>query len=205
MTRTLHKVTCFITRQGSLGRELLLIHHPNAGVQITAGTVEPGEDPEAAARREAGEESGLSRLRLVRTLGQEDEEAAEGTLFIARNTTVYSRPEANSFDWAHLRTGLQVEVLRRAAGFTQVCYAEKDDALDPHYTTYEITGWVPDETLTDQRTRHFYLFETEEATSRQWSVAIDHHVFELFWADAGHLPTLVPPQDEWLKWLVDIL
>jgi 8-oxo-dGTP pyrophosphatase MutT (NUDIX family) len=59
MSLTRHKVTCFITRQRRQGQELLLINHPNAGVQIPAGTVEPGEDLETAAIREAVEESGL--------------------------------------------------------------------------------------------------------------------------------------------------
>jgi len=41
----LHKVTAFILRPALGGPELLLIQHPYAGIQIPAGTVEPGEDP----------------------------------------------------------------------------------------------------------------------------------------------------------------
>ena len=53
------KVTAFILRPGSQGAELLLLRHPTAGVQLPAGTVEPGEYHAAAAVREACEETGL--------------------------------------------------------------------------------------------------------------------------------------------------
>lgn len=43
--------------------ELLVLEHteafPDAGVQVPAGGVEPGEDPEGTARRELFEETGL--------------------------------------------------------------------------------------------------------------------------------------------------
>ncbi len=49
MTGIVYKVTCFITQVHKNGPELLLFNHPNAGTQIPAGTVNPGEDIEAAA------------------------------------------------------------------------------------------------------------------------------------------------------------
>lgn len=45
-----------ITRRG--GAEVLLFAHPHAGWQIVKGTVEPGETPALAARREFLEETG---------------------------------------------------------------------------------------------------------------------------------------------------
>lgn len=42
---------------------------PSAGVQVPAGTVEPGEHPVAAVLREAAEETGLAGLRVERLLG----------------------------------------------------------------------------------------------------------------------------------------
>ena len=55
------------------GRIVLLHHpdHPEAGIQIPAGTMEDGETPEAAVLREAFEETGLPGLRIVRFLGRE--------------------------------------------------------------------------------------------------------------------------------------
>lgn len=53
-------------------RLLLFTHpeHPEAGIQVPAGTMERGEDPAIAALREAHEESGLRALRLERWLGR---------------------------------------------------------------------------------------------------------------------------------------
>ena len=200
MSQTVHKVTCFITRPGDRGTDLLLFHHPNAGVQIPAGTVEPGEAPEAAAMREAAEESGLTGLVLLRSLREVDDPPPKGYILVAHPTPVYSRPQMGSLDWAHFRTGLPVEELRHEAGFTQVRYEEHDRFPDPQYATYNITGWVPDEALTSQRTRHFYQFSAPSQTPEKWSVAIDNHVFELFWAPLNDLPPIVPPQDGWLKY-----
>ena len=140
MNSPVHKVTCFITRYQKSGHELLLFNHPNVGVQIPAGTVNPGEDLESAARREASEETGLSDLVLERSLGEAEDPPLPGYVLVAHPTPVYSRPDTCSYDWAHFRTGLPVQVLRHAAGFTQVCFEETDRYLDPQYSTYNITG-----------------------------------------------------------------
>jgi 8-oxo-dGTP pyrophosphatase MutT (NUDIX family) len=62
MPPTLGKVTAFITRRTNSERELLHIQHPHAGIQIPAGTLEPGERPETAILREAEEETGLNAI-----------------------------------------------------------------------------------------------------------------------------------------------
>jgi 8-oxo-dGTP pyrophosphatase MutT (NUDIX family) len=203
MNTSVHKVTCFIIRPGKNETELLLFNHPDVGVQIPAGTVNPGEDPETAARREAGEESGLEGLILLRKLGEVDDPPPAGYILIAHPTPVYSRPDTHSYGWAHYRTGLPVEVLRHEAGFTQVRFEETDRFIDPQYATYSITGWVPDEALASQRIRHFYLFNAPNPTPNRWSVAVDYTIFELFWAALNKLPPIVTPQDGWVRWLSD--
>jgi 8-oxo-dGTP diphosphatase len=55
------------------GDRLLVFRHtqfPEAGIQVPAGTVEPGEPPQAAVLREAWEESGLQELEVRGFLGQ---------------------------------------------------------------------------------------------------------------------------------------
>jgi 8-oxo-dGTP pyrophosphatase MutT (NUDIX family) len=67
---TRRKVFAYITH----GQRLLVFRHPfvpEAGLQVPAGTVEPGESPEAAVLREAREETGLSGLELVSFLGEQ--------------------------------------------------------------------------------------------------------------------------------------
>jgi 8-oxo-dGTP pyrophosphatase MutT (NUDIX family) len=68
MPRIKHKVFAYITQ----GERLLVFRHadaPEAGIQVPAGTVEPGESFDAAVLREAYEETGLQELTLVAALG----------------------------------------------------------------------------------------------------------------------------------------
>ena len=67
MTRFVEKVVAYITRETSL----LVFRHvdSDAGIQVPAGTLEPGEDIEDGALREAKEETGLSHLVMRRFLG----------------------------------------------------------------------------------------------------------------------------------------
>ena len=64
------KVFAYITH----GDRLLLLAHPHApeaGIQVPAGTLEPGESPEAGVLREAWEETGLRDLAPMRFLGEQ--------------------------------------------------------------------------------------------------------------------------------------
>jgi 8-oxo-dGTP diphosphatase len=62
------KVIAYVTRGGHL---LVLRHpaYPEAGIQVPAGTVDPGESPQEAVLRETREETGLSALRIIKFLG----------------------------------------------------------------------------------------------------------------------------------------
>ena len=67
---TRFKVFAYITHQ----QRLLVMAHPHvpeAGIQVPAGTLEPGESPEAGVLREAWEETGLDDLRCVAYLGEQ--------------------------------------------------------------------------------------------------------------------------------------
>src|SRR5688572_29906730 len=73
-----HKVLAYITRPAADGRlQLLVFTQPawqdgqeDPGVQVPAGTVDPGETPELAVLREAFEEAGLSGLAIRVKLGE---------------------------------------------------------------------------------------------------------------------------------------
>ena len=188
----LEKVTAFILRQDPCGPDLLLFEHPSAGIQVPAGTVEQGEDPQAAALREGREESGLKGLKLEAYLGSAVERPVIGDHFISQATTVYSRPSVTSFDWARFRRGLTVQLLRRVDGFAHVTFKEPNRWPDPQYPTYQITGWVPEEVLTRTATRHFYLFSHSGQTPASWTVTTDNHKFKLFWVPINSLPNTAP-------------
>ncbi len=65
--KTRHRAYAYITS----GSRLLLFTQPGApeaGIQVPAGTIGPGEKPEDAVMREAEEETGLTGLRYERFL-----------------------------------------------------------------------------------------------------------------------------------------
>ena len=65
------KVIAYITQEDKL---LVFRHpfHPEAGIQVPAGTIEPGESPQEAVLREAHEETGFSELELRAFLGMQE-------------------------------------------------------------------------------------------------------------------------------------
>lgn len=66
------KVYAYIVHPFCNRDHLLVFRHldfPEAGIQVPGGTVEPGEPLQAAAMREAFEETGLNGLHLVDKLG----------------------------------------------------------------------------------------------------------------------------------------
>lgn len=197
----LKKVTALITRDAGSRRELLLFEHPTAGIQIPAGTVEMDETPQAAVLREAREETGLHALSIRQALGQRAEDPPPHRRVVWQPTTVYSRPDAESFDWSRFPRGVEVQVLRRAEGFTHVRFVEWDDYPAPQFVTYAITGWVPDDTLTSQRHRYLYWLTCQEETPDRWELLTDHHRFAPFWAPLDDLPLIIAPQRPWLAFL----
>lgn len=69
METVIGKVSCFVLHPRD-HRLLVFAHtdHPEAGIQVPAGTIEAGEDPAVAAVREAEEETGFGGFRIVRLL-----------------------------------------------------------------------------------------------------------------------------------------
>lgn len=74
------KVVAYIVRDG----RIIVFRHGDdesldeSGIQVPAGTIEPGELPADAALREAHEETGLHGLRLVRYLGAAGRRSGRG-------------------------------------------------------------------------------------------------------------------------------
>lgn len=95
------KVVAYITWDNAL----LVFRHPDypeAGIQVPAGTIEPGETPENAVLREAFEETGIPGLALATLLGEQ-----------VYNMTPFGKDEAHHRYFFHLRcAGLQPQTWR---------------------------------------------------------------------------------------------
>lgn len=200
----LHKVAAFITRESARGIELLLLAHPYAGNQLPAGTVEENEDPRDAAVREAREETGLD-ARVVTQIGHLDEELPRDKLAVVKNTIVYARPDATSFDWARVPRGNWVCFERAHGNWTQITYEEPDQYPNANYTTYRITGWVPNDTLARRQRRHFFHLIADDETRESWTQFSDNHQFRLFWASLAALPEIASPQNRWVEYVCEEL
>jgi len=107
-------------RQGGLEAALMLSHH-GAWV-LPKGRIEPGEEPEQAARREVAEEVGLTGLALRGALGETEHEfAGEGVRYHKRvawflyeagaEDEVRPAPEHGSLDCGWLPVARALELL----------------------------------------------------------------------------------------------
>lgn len=65
------KVQAYITRDTDTGRQLLVFEHADeeAGIQVPAGSINPGETPDQAVLRETAEEAGVTDVTIVGYLG----------------------------------------------------------------------------------------------------------------------------------------
>ncbi|MEO8288460.1 MAG: NUDIX domain-containing protein [Chloroflexota bacterium] len=108
MNRT-KKVIAYITRVGPLGwSELLVFEHrdyPGAGLQVPAGTVKDGEAVETAVLREATEETGLEKCRLMRKLAVYDWFNTSSGQINERHVFHLTAPDGTADEWTWVETG----------------------------------------------------------------------------------------------------
>ena len=185
-------------RQGQ--PQVLLFQHPQAGIQIPAGTVEEGEDWQTAVLREAAEETGLTQLAIQRHLGQIDNELAPDEAILNRKCQILSQPDEHSIPFQPIFSrGYTLRVGKEHGRFRQITYLEYDQLPNPQAITLYIDGWLPSHYLSTVKTRHYVQLTCHETTPDRWSLPGDNnHVFSPFWADLQPKPTVVAPQNRWL-------
>ncbi|MFG2106652.1 NUDIX hydrolase [Micromonospora chersina] len=102
------RVAAYVLRRTPEGPELLVFDHvdfPEAGTQVPAGGMEPGETPTQAAVREVAEETGLTGVEAVAELGV-SEWPHPVTGRARRTTYVQLRATGGTAaDWAHRVAG----------------------------------------------------------------------------------------------------
>ena len=207
MNKVVQKVTAFIVREKDGIKELLVFKHPTAGVQIPAGTVEEGEDIEAAVKREAYEETGLQFVKIENYLGCFENELENNQRIIAETTQVYIEPNLNAIPYKRkLPKGLTVDYLSTQEDFTHISYIEYeyDKFHKPTCIDANITGWIPNENLSAEKKRHFFLMSTQEETEDAWELKSDMgHIFKPYWTPLSPKPKIIPPQDRWLDFVYE--
>jgi 8-oxo-dGTP pyrophosphatase MutT (NUDIX family) len=197
-SKRIDKVTAFVTRGSGEAAELLLFRHPVAGVQLPAGTVELGEEPEAAVLREVREEAGMSAVKAD-YLGKLEGEAAPGEGVILRPTKIFDEPsfDASSGGYA-LRRGSPVEVIGSEGDFAEIIAEPIDLRYDPPRRVPGVRGFVRRSLLASGYVRYFYHLTLTEPVLDEWDVFSDAHVYHLFWSPLRPRPALHPLQEPWL-------
>ena len=207
MSKVVQKVTAFIIRERNGVKELLVFKHPTAGVQIPAGTVEKDEDIETAVKREVYEETGLQLVKTENYLGCFENELENNQRIVAETTQVYIEPDLTAIPYKRrLPKGLTIDYLSTRKDFTQISYIayEYDKFHKPISIDTNITGWIPNEKLSAQKKRHFFLMSTQEKTADVWELKGDQgHIFKPYWTPLSPKPNIISPQDKWLDFVYE--
>jgi ADP-ribose pyrophosphatase YjhB (NUDIX family) len=198
------KVTTFVTRGRGAAAELLVFWHSGAGTQVPAGTVEDGEDFEAAACREVVEETGLADLELVADLGVRSSDLPAGRAAIIRKVFLQTRPGPDGPRTAWPFRNVMVRVVAEQDGYARVVYEERDlddENPDDALVVARFEGWVPVDALRYRQERGFYHFRAREESPDEWQqVENDMFVLHLSWVPLTPKPTvLLPGQQDWLE------
>lgn len=197
----MHKVAAFITRGQGQTQELLVIDHPDAGIQLPAGTVEPAETPDTAVLREVREEAGLTAVSLITKLASFNQLQGDQRV-MGETTAIKAGPEP---DAAYLdisfRRGWTVREIQRQEQMVHICYEEYEFHNNlPGKAILVRKGWVPATAVTDQLKRHLYHLRPTRPLPAEWRADPGDHghaPWRLFWLPLASAQ-LVQGQHEWL-------
>jgi len=193
----IEKVTLFITRETPSGIELLMFQHPNAGIQLPAGTVEIDEIPEQAAFREAFEETGLDQWEWVQALGVEIVPILDGQLALLKAFTLHN-PEGMPH-FAQLQRGAKVQRLSVHDNLARVRY-ENERMQDGQIIYEHIVGELPAALLVESQRRTFFHLRTAQQTPERWDHPADMGwTFTCFWTPLANHAVLHSTQAGWLE------
>lgn len=195
----IEKVTAFVIRKKNGVPQLLVFSHPSAGIQIPAGTLEENETLEKSLVREIKEETGLSKLKIIKKLGETLKFTGPNEAYLTQTLRCYSWPaQAAKRNGPLCNRGLLLQTFERKVGFTHVKYAEHDLNKEPPVLLLELEGWLPSDALTREIRRHFYLLKVEEDTPEYWKIEADRgNIFQCYWVDVNAIPELIGEQAEW--------
>lgn len=202
----LGKVTAFVTRETPYGGELLVFRHPNAGVQLPAGTIEPGESPEDAVLREVKEETDLSSVEIVRCLAMITIAEEEIPLQEDEYLPLYTVPrmrypgETNVPHWRVVCRSERVRVIERQGEYAKVNRYQYKLLDNGEFAVIRcVAGWVETDALTKHMERYLFQLRLTAPAPEVWEKRADlRHIFQLYWVPLNGDPGLVKGQRKWL-------
>ena len=193
------KVTICAVSSGLPGHSLLVFRHPTGGVQLPAGSVEPGEQPEKAALRELFEETGVDRVGELQQLRVVVTDLGAGGGVLLQSVELSSGFALREGEQGQLlRRGLPVRVIAEEPGATHICYEEFDYSVEPKVVTSAISGWVPAGAVARSLERIIFRARVERDSRTAWAHFADGQLLEVAWVPLRPKPQLVGPQQAWL-------
>jgi len=211
------KVTAFVTRRRDDISELLVFQHPTAGIQLPAGTIDDGETPLQAVVREVFEETGLTSLGSVTSLGLMSAMGGPSDRMVIDDTPFYAEPRVDS-DSIPITIGMGIEVPTLRRGYW--CELVKDDGdwccVAYHYgtivdgleTSIRKLGWVPSQFLAADVTREMFHVPVKSDTPDHWTHSCEGdglHGYEVFWTPLDSPAELVESNRRWLEFVREAL
>lgn len=199
--RRFAKVTAFVTRRSPVTgvHELLVFRHPDAGMQLPAGSVDPGERAEAAVLREVAEETGLDETVLVGHLGTTVTDLGAATVF-CEDATLRKGPSAEADSMAVIPRGWWCLRIGEQGDHTEVQYEELDRNTDPQRVLVRFRGWVHSDLLADHLERAFFHVHCTGPTVERWRHRAEGRFeFECHWLPLLPMPDIRAPQQQWIN------
>jgi len=184
--------------RGNSRQSFLAIQHPTAGLQLPAGSVEPGEQPDAAASREFMEETGIAAISNLREIATIDEDL-RGSAITKTAIDLFDDPSFTKSSQHRIPRGFRVQILQSLREAINVRYTEwlfKASAQEP---SWSVEGWTERGFIEARLLRHLYVCDVPDISANHWMHAMDGHLSELGWYDVEMHPPLIPPQDRWLE------
>lgn len=187
---SVEKVAAFVTRdrEGRVDqRELLVFRHdnPTAGIQVPAGTIEPGESPREAVLREVAEEAGLTELAVIGEPHRAPLELGDGEWYLALHQDGRETMEG---------LGLARPVVRIKREEASRILLEGEP-----WTGGTVEWWASRTAITRDVRRWLFHLRVIGHLPDRWERAFDRpRPWTFYWVPVGEDPPLIGRQSHWL-------